>query len=107
MKLTTKQARKVNVYLTKNIDFLPTMIQVNGLRYLQYEIAEALQMGADALALQEPKKPRKEFYQDDVGYTCGNWIYCPKCGNLIGSDEHYDGTYCQYCGQKIDTESDN
>lgn len=70
------------------------------------QIAEAMNMGAEALRKQIPMKPIYEDYDDD-GY--GNIIPfvadCPVCGYSFefGMWNEEDNLYCR-CGQKIDWE---
>lgn len=82
MKLTTEQAIKILLGL-RNFSRIK-------------EQNKALQMGADALALQEPKKPREDTF---------GW-YCPICNHYF-DPRAWKSAYCGRCGQKLNWESDN
>lgn len=56
------------------------------------ELAEALQMGIDALKKQIPTSPHYQY--DEHGKSHEK---CPKCGSFA-----IPSFYCMICGQKID-----
>ena len=99
MKLTIEQAREILNEQEELMDYYDdTDIEEDVKNY-----REALQMGADALALQEPKKP---IYEHLDGLSLPVPYRCPTCGEKIAT---YDGFarctikehHCK-CGQKID-----
>ncbi len=76
-------------------------------------IAEALQMGIDALEKQVPKKPNEVPPKDNENL----WDqYCPSCKNWIGMwssrlkrghrINNINRNICPYCGQAIDWEEE-
>lgn len=94
MKLTPKQAREELLNEVNNLK----MVLVGAKAPYREKWIEALQMGAEALALQEPKKPRKD--------TFGR--YCPICNHYF-DPRAWKSAYCGQCGNKLDwtEESDN
>jgi len=59
-----------------------------------FEHVEALELSAEALRKQIPKKP----IPDEV---FPEWQTCPVCGKLTEDEE-----WCQYCGQKLEEEGE-
>lgn len=95
MKLTTKLAREILEYwyndynkTNQSVVFADTMKPAT-------MVAKAFKMGADALALQEPKKPREDTF---------GW-YCPICNHYF-DPRAWKSAYCGQCGNKLDW-SDN
>ena len=97
MKLSAKQAKEE---LLTELRKLPIVVGAKAPYKEKWE--QALQMGADALALQEPKKP-KNVDRDNQLFDC------PTCETKIYADDVEQFQYCLTCGQKIDwsEESDN
>ena len=103
-KLTPKQARK------KLLAFKKDWKSISNQTHKKEEtpIEQALQMGADALDKQEPKK----HYHSAIKEVDGKGVYfrfsiCPEClGEIISYKNSEPPKYCSNCGQKLKWESD-
>ena len=72
----------------------------NGEKVIE-QIQEAMDMGAEALEKQIPKKP---FLESTKGITPIAIWHCPVCKDEIISNWNRDiaNPYCHHCGQAID-----
>lgn len=60
-------------------------------------IEEAMDMGAEALKKQIPKKLK------NLEIACSIYGDCPNCGESLSFDKEDDGAnYCVVCGQRLD-----
>ena len=73
-------------------------------------LEECMDIAADALKKQIPRKPIEKDLTDYWGYICDVGYHCPICDEIIcfqyefrHEEEH---RYCEHCGQALDWSDD-